>query len=63
MDLQLTKFCSRFEESLYSEESLSITTYFVFGFLRHDPAGAHIKKDLLKQHIPYNLPYLLDKPP
>ena len=55
MDLHLTKFCSRFEESLYSEESLSITTYFVFVFLRYDPAGAHIKKDLLKQHIPYKL--------
>ena len=47
----LTKFCSRFKESLYSEESLSITTFFFF--LRYDPAGAHIKKDLLKQHIPY----------
>ena len=57
MDLQLTKLCSRFEESLYSEERLSITTYVVvvFFFLRYDPAGAHIKKDLLKQHIPYKL--------
>ena len=44
-----------FEESLYSEESLSITIYivavffFVFCFFsRHDQAGAHIKQDLLK---------------
>ena len=40
-----------FEESLYSEESLSITIYIVavfFFFSRHDQAGAHIKQDLLK---------------
>ena len=42
-----------FEESLYSEESLSITIYivavfFFFFFSRHDQAGAHIKQDLLK---------------
>ena len=43
----------RFEESLYSEQSLSITTYIVsvfsfFFFSRYDQAGAHIKQDLLK---------------
>ena len=40
----------RYEESLYSEESLSITTYIVslFFLLRYDQAGAHIKQDLLK---------------
>ena len=28
---------------------------FCLYFLRYDPAGAHIKKELLKQHIPYKL--------
>ena len=47
--MQLAKFCSHFEVSLYSEESESVTTYFaLFFFLRLDQAGAHIKKGLLK---------------
>ena len=44
----------RFEESLYSEQSLCITTYIdsaffsFFFFSLYDQAGAHIKQDLLK---------------
>ena len=55
MDLRLRNFVHVSKKASIQRKAYPSRPFFFFFYLRYDPAGAHIKKDLLKQHIPYKI--------